>query len=89
LPPPSLPTEAGARISRLVDPYYKKEFKAARKNGESGWAIINDRLRYERHVAAVICRENSCMLDARLDAQRPLPCQGNPMLCTAAVSGIG
>jgi len=36
--------------------YYKKEFKAARKNGESGWAVINDRLRYERHVAAVICR---------------------------------
>ena len=27
----------------LVDPYYKKEFKAARKNGESGWAVINDR----------------------------------------------
>jgi len=35
----------------LVDPYHKKEFKAARKNGESGWAVINDRLRYERHVS--------------------------------------
>jgi len=34
----------------IVDPYYKKEFKAARKNGESGWAVINDRLRYERHA---------------------------------------
>jgi len=54
----------------LVDPYYKKEFKAARKNGESGWAVINDRLRcYERHVAAVICRENSCMLSSTLDAR--------------------
>ena len=37
-------------IYPLVDPYYKKEFKAARKNGESGWAVINDRLRYERHA---------------------------------------
>ena len=46
-----------------------KEFKAARKNGESGWAVINDRLRYERHVSAVICRENSRMLDLTLDAR--------------------
>ena len=53
----------------LVDPYYKKEFKAARKNVESGWAVINDRLRYERHVAAVICRENSRMLSSTLDAR--------------------
>jgi len=53
----------------LVDPYYKKEFKAARKNGESGWAVINDRLRYERHVSAVICRENSRMLGLTLDAR--------------------
>jgi len=66
-----------------------KEFKAARKNGESGWAVINDRLRYERHVSAVICRENSRMLGLRLDARRPLPSQGNPTLCTAAVSGSG
>jgi len=73
----------------LVDPYYKKEFKAARKNGESGWAVINDRLRYERHVArrgSHLPREFS---HARLDARRPLPCQGNPTLCTAAISGIG
>jgi len=53
----------------LVDPYYKKEFKAARKNGESGWAVINDRLRHERHVAAFICRENSRMLGSTLDAR--------------------
>ena len=53
----------------LVDPYYKKEFKAACKNGESGWAVINDRLRYERHVSAVICRENSRMLSLTLDAR--------------------
>ena len=53
----------------LVDPYYKEEFKAARKNGESGWAVINDRLRYERHVSAVICRENSRMLGSTLDAR--------------------
>ena len=73
----------------LVDPYYKKEFKAARKNCESGWAVINDRLRYKRHVSAVICRENSRISHARLDARRPLPSQGNPTLCTAAVSGSG
>jgi len=55
----------------LVDPYYKKEFKAACKNGESGWAVINDRLRYERHVhvSAVICREDSRMLGSTLDAR--------------------
>jgi len=53
----------------FVDPYYKKEFKAARKNGESGWAVINDRLRYERHIAAVICRDNSRMLGSTLDAR--------------------
>ena len=53
----------------LVDPYYKKEFKAARKNGESGWAVINDQLCYERHVSAVICRENSRMLGSTIDAR--------------------
>ena len=53
----------------LVDPYSKKEFKAARKNGESGWAVMNDRLRYERHISAVICRENSRMLGSTLDAR--------------------
>jgi hypothetical protein len=53
----------------FVDPYYKKEFKAARKNGESGWAIINDRLRYERLVAAALCRENARMLASTLDAR--------------------
>jgi len=53
----------------FVDPYYKKEFQAARKNGESGWAVINDRLRYERHIAAIICRENSRMLSSTLDAR--------------------
>jgi len=53
----------------LVDPYYKTEFKAARKNGESGWAVINDWLRYERHVAAFICRENSRMLGSTLGAR--------------------
>ena len=41
----------------------------ARKNGVSGWAVINDRLRYERHVLAVICRENSRMLGLTLDAR--------------------
>jgi len=48
---------------------FREEFKAARKNSESGWAVINDRLRYERHVAAVICRENSRMLGSTLDAR--------------------
>ena len=75
----------------LVDPYYKKEFKAARKNGESGcWAVINDRLRYERHVSAVICRENSRMLGSTLDARcRARAIRFNPTLCTATVSGSG
>ena len=63
----------------LVDPYYKKDFKAARKNGESGWAVINDRLRYERHVAAVICRENSRMLSSTLDAR----CRARAIQCFA------
>ena len=39
-PPPSPPSEAGATIDdfkkSFVDPYHKKELKAARKNGESG-----------------------------------------------------
>ena len=81
----------------LVDPYYKKEFKAARKNGESGWAVISDRLRYERHVSAVICRENSRMLGLTLDArcraraiQRSAP-QRSPVADsdTATVSSSG
>jgi len=29
---------------------YKKESKAARENGESGWADIDDRLRYQRLI---------------------------------------
>ena len=76
------------RPSSTPTTYYKKEFKAARKNGESGWAVINDRLRYERHIAAVICRENSCMLGSTLDAR----CRARAIqrsLCTAAVPGTG
>jgi len=59
----------GALKKKKKKIYYKKEIKAARKNGESGWAVINDRIRYERHVSAVICRENSRMLGLTLDAR--------------------
>ena len=69
-------------MKTLVNPYYyKKELKAARKNGESGWAVINDRLRYERHIAAVICRENCRILacSARRSTPAAEPGQSNAL----------
>ena len=54
--------------------YYKKEFKAARKNGESGWAVINDRLRYERHVA--VSRQSSAVRILACSARRSTPAAG-------------
>ena len=67
-PPPSSPL-LPTILRNIFPPRPPLLHKAARKNGESGWAVINDRLRYERHVSAVICRENSRMLGLTLDAR--------------------
>jgi len=96
------PTEAGtcagftiSRSPSFVDPpyySYKKELKEGRSQewrirlGRSkGMSVEAVQLRYERHVAAVM---GECS-HGRLDARRLQPCQGNPPLCTAAVSSSG
>ena len=50
----------------FVAPYYKEEYKTARGNRESGGAVLNAKLRFNRHVVAVTVssRENARMLAA-------------------------
>eukprot|EP00962_Isochrysis_galbana_P001470 scaffold388_cov111-Isochrysis_galbana.AAC.2 len=46
----------------MHEPYYKAELKAAKANGGDGWEVLNRKKAFIRHVAAVICRENSRMI---------------------------
>jgi hypothetical protein len=41
---------------------YKAELKDAKAKGGNGWEVLHRKNRFVRHVAAVICRENSHML---------------------------
>jgi hypothetical protein len=50
--------------NKYVEPYCKSELKAAKANGSDGWDVLNRNGRFVRHVAAVICRENSRMLSS-------------------------
>jgi hypothetical protein len=52
--------------NKYVEPYYKSELKAAKANGSDGWDVPQPQKerRFIRHVAAVICRENSRMLSS-------------------------
>jgi hypothetical protein len=50
--------------NKYVEPYYKSELKAAKANSGDGWDVLNRKGRFVRHVAAVICRENSRMLSS-------------------------
>jgi len=71
-PLPSPPTEAGVMISRRSSstPTTRRSSRPlARTASQAGPSSTIDRLRYERHVAAVICRENSRMLGSTLVAR--------------------
>mmetsp|Transcript_30756 Transcript_30756/g.98238 ORF Transcript_30756/g.98238 Transcript_30756/m.98238 type:complete len:522 (+) Transcript_30756:266-1831(+) len=48
--------------NKYVEPFYKSELKEAKAKGGDGWEVLNRKSRFVRHVAAVICRENSRML---------------------------
>eukprot|EP00962_Isochrysis_galbana_P019933 scaffold5810_cov112-Isochrysis_galbana.AAC.2 len=46
--------------SKSRQPFH--ELKAAKANGGDGWDVLNRKKAFIRHVAAVICRENSRMI---------------------------
>jgi hypothetical protein len=48
--------------NKFVEPFYKSELKEAKSKGGDGWEVLNRKSRFVRHVAAIICRENSRVL---------------------------
>jgi hypothetical protein len=66
--------------NRYVEPHFKSALKLAKANGGNGWDVISKKQRLMRHLAAVICRENSRMLRS---ATRSRPAGSRP----AAVPG--
>jgi hypothetical protein len=48
--------------NKYVEPFYMSELKDAEAKGGGGWEVLNRKNRFVRHVAGVICRENSRML---------------------------